>query len=418
MQFRFDFEGSSADRTFLAGLPRLPGVYFLRDDADHILYIGKAKDLRRRVGSYFAVKSGGKDGKSAAESGRRRRLLREIRSVACRRTGTELEALLLESRLIKCVRPRYNRALLHPRGGLWLSIDPEDAAPRLAAVAIPPEGSARSFGPFPGASLAVPAARILSRLFRLRTCDDRRFPLGRECVAAELGHCPAPCTGGTDDDYRRRVGQLLDFLEGNDRTIIDRITERMLQASAKLRFERAAVLREEIRVLSRIYERAWSSALIPSNHRELLLLPGFEEGWIEAHVIRGGLHAGARILDPADDHTARIEELFGEAEQRPIPDPESFGDAEKEELRILRGWIGRYRGLLLRIPWSEGVHPFAAAKTAARILSVMTGMEPPETGYVPEPGWTEGEAAEIMPPPLYFPVFEDPGFLDFSSVPS
>jgi len=223
----------------LRNLPVSPGVYIHKDEAGKIIYIGKAKNLRNRVRSYF--QSGrGHDRKT-------RELVRRIRDLEFIVTDTEVEALVLESNLIKKHKPRYNVALKDDKQYPHLKLTINEAFPRIMITRRIQRDGALYFGPFLPASLARRTIDLINRTFQLRTCDieiDGKLP--RPCLEYHIKRCLGPCVRGlcTPDEYTESVRDVRLFLEGKNKELADEYAGRMERASEEMRYELAAKYRD------------------------------------------------------------------------------------------------------------------------------------------------------------------------------
>ncbi|WP_405238810.1 excinuclease ABC subunit UvrC [Lentisalinibacter orientalis] len=231
-------------RRFLANLSHRPGVYRMLDGDGGILYVGKARDLRKRVGSYFSGKA--KDAKTMA-------LVAEIRDIEVTVTNTEAEALILEHNLIKRERPRYNVLLKDDKSYPWIHVT-DHAYPRLAFHRGARSARGRYFGPYPSAGAVRRTLGELQKLFLLRNCTDTFFAnRSRPCLQYQIRRCSAPCVGHIGEaDYARDVQNAIAFLEGRNQAVIDSLVERMEAAAEALEFERAAQFRDQIARLKRV----------------------------------------------------------------------------------------------------------------------------------------------------------------------
>jgi excinuclease ABC subunit C len=234
--------------------PTTPGVYLFQDHAGRVLYIGKANNLRARVGSYFL--------KGAAEDPRTCRMVREVFDVDYLDAESEVDALLTEARLIKDIQPKYNRELRDDKSFPYLQITTHEDFPRVEITREPRTSGAKLFGPFTSAGSLRAAMHVLQRVFQFRTCtldidaEDNRWRWFRPCLLASISQCTAPCNLRiSKEDYRRDIGRLKKFLEGNRKTLLKEMASEMQAAAAKLRFEQAARLRDEIEMLGTLNER-------------------------------------------------------------------------------------------------------------------------------------------------------------------
>jgi len=234
--------------------PHAPGVYLMKDAAGRVIYVGKAKDLRNRAGSYFL--------KAAAEDPRTARLVREIRDVDYLEAESEVDALLVEARLIKDIQPKYNQDLKDGKTFPYLEIHTRDDFPRVAFTREPRDRGTRLYGPFASASGLRGAIQVLQKIFRFRTCtldireDDERWRWFRPCLLASIQQCTAPCNLRISKEaYRKDIRRLQKFLEGNKKSLLAEMRREMEAAAADLRYEEAARLRDEIRLLETLDQR-------------------------------------------------------------------------------------------------------------------------------------------------------------------
>ena len=237
-------------RTF----PQTPGVYLMKDAAGRVIYVGKAKNLRARAGSYFL--------KAAAEDRRTADLVREIRDIDYLEAESEVDALLLESRLVKDVQPRFNSDLKDDKTFPYLQITTHEDYPRVEFTRTPKRKGVKLYGPFTSAGSLRGAIVVLQRIFKFRTCtldidaDDEQWRWFRPCLLASIDQCTAPCNLRiSKEDYRRDIERLKTFLDGGKKRLLAEMHKDMLEASGRLEFERAARLRDEIRLLETLDQR-------------------------------------------------------------------------------------------------------------------------------------------------------------------
>lgn len=229
-------------------LPTGPGVYLMKDAAGRVIYVGKAVNLRSRVASYFTA---------AARSDRRTAdLVPEIHDVDVITTESEVDALLLEARLVKDIRPRFNQELKDDKSFPYLQISTREDFPRVEFTRKPQTSGVKLYGPFTNARKLRGAIAVLQKIFRFRTCsldiseDDERWRWFRPCLLASIGQCTAPCNLRiSKEEYRRDIRRLRMFLEGHRERLLREMREEMQQAAERLEYERAARIRDEIRAL-------------------------------------------------------------------------------------------------------------------------------------------------------------------------
>jgi len=237
-------------KTFLRSLTEGPGVYRMLNAEGQVMYVGKAKNLRRRVGNYF----------TRASNRRIASMVSQIRQIEITATHTEAEALLLENNLIKEHRPRYNVLLRDDKSYPYLFLSDEEF-PRLAFHRGARRAKGRYFGPYPSASAVRETLQLLQKLFPVRQCEDSYFRnRSRPCLQYQIERCTAPCVGFvTPEAYAQDVHDTELFLEGKASDVIERWVHRMERAAARLDFEEAAHLRDQIGALRAVQERQYVS---------------------------------------------------------------------------------------------------------------------------------------------------------------
>ena len=234
----------------LKHLPDRPGVYLFRNSGGDVLYVGKAKSLRSRVRSYFHT--------SASHNIRIQVMVSLVRDVSLIITDTEAEALILEEQLIKTHLPRYNVNLKDDKSYPYCKLTLNELYPRLFLVREKHDPKAEYFGPFPSVKEARQVLRMVYRYFQLRTSkmDLNGKKTYRPCLNFQLKRCLGPCRGTVPvEDYDEAVQQVRLFMRGRHHELLEQIKSRMKDASAKLEFEKAAMLRDQARALGRIFEK-------------------------------------------------------------------------------------------------------------------------------------------------------------------
>ncbi|MDE2249684.1 MAG: excinuclease ABC subunit UvrC [Xanthomonadaceae bacterium] len=232
-------------KAFVSTLTSSPGVYRHFDAAGELLYVGKAGNLKKRVGSYFL--------KPRMEP-RIAAMVAQIASVQVTVTRTEGEALLLESQLIKSLKPRYNILLRDDKSYPYIYLSGGEDYPRLAFHRGSRNLPGRYFGPYPSTYAVRESLSLMQKLFKVRQCEDSYFRnRSRPCLQHQIGRCTAPCVQLVSvDDYRGDVRHAEMFLEGRSNAVIDELGEQMEQASKALQFERAARLRDQVAALRQL----------------------------------------------------------------------------------------------------------------------------------------------------------------------
>ena len=214
---------------FLANVTGAPGVYRMLDARGDILYVGKARNLKKRLASYF---------RKTGVPLKTRSMMTQMASIEVTSTHTEVEALLLENNLIKQYRPRYNVVLRDDKSYPYIRVVDEHEFPRLALYRGRRRESGKYFGPYPSAHSARETVNLLQKLFLLRQCNDTFFRnRSRPCLQYQIKRCSAPCVGLIEKtDYARDVNNAVLFLEGRNREVIDAMVERMEDAAGRLDF--------------------------------------------------------------------------------------------------------------------------------------------------------------------------------------
>ena len=338
-------------QSYLRTLSNDPGVYRLVDRFGRVLYVGKARNLKKRVASYFRTPE--------QLSPKTRALMSHAGSVEVTVTHSETEALLLENNLIKEHRPRYNIVLRDDKSFPYIHVTTGDAFPRLAFHRGARRGTGRYFGPFASAGATRSTLSQLQKLFRVRQCEDSYFEnRTRPCLQHQIGRCTAPCVGLIDEaTYAGDVQHAVMFLEGKGEEMIGELVRRMESASHGLEFELAARYRDQIANLKRVQARQYVSGakgnvdVVAARAREGIPV-------IELFVIRNGQSLGSRTLRPAHGADADEEELLRaflpqhylsrSGRERPVPDEILLSHAVTG-LDVLERAIGEQSGRRVRI---------------------------------------------------------------------
>ena len=230
---------------FVKGFPDRPGVYLMRDENGEIIYVGKAKSLRKRVSSYF---------RHTHASPRLNKLVETIRDISTMRTETEIEALILENRLIKLYQPFFNVDLKMIERFAYIMISAEKH-PRIIVTRVKMDDGAVYIGPYVRVSEVRALLRLVERYLPLRSCGgaEAKPQNGRPCMKYSLGRCLAPCCGlCTENEYRDRVADVALLLQGHGAELVERLRKRMDKAARELKFEEATHLRDTIRAIWRV----------------------------------------------------------------------------------------------------------------------------------------------------------------------
>jgi excinuclease ABC subunit C len=234
--------------------PTTPGVYLMKDGKGRVIYVGKAKNLRNRASHYFT--------KAAAEDMRTSDLVKLIEDIDFLPADSEVDALLLEARLVKDVQPKFNIDLKDDKTFPYLQIRIREDFPRVEFTRTPRRRGVRLYGPFTSAKTLRQAIQVLQRLFQFRTCtldinaDDPRWRWFRPCLLHSIRQCTAPCNFRvTKEDYRKQIRKLRMVMEGKKDKLIREMEQEMQDASTATQFEKAARIRDDIAALQKLGQR-------------------------------------------------------------------------------------------------------------------------------------------------------------------
>ena len=308
-------------KELLSSLTSRPGVYRMLDGEGNVIYVGKARNLKKRVSSYF---------QRSQTSPKTRAMVAQVQGVEVTVTHTENEALLLENNLIKELKPRYNILLRDDKSYPYIFLSQGEDFPRLAYHRGAKRATGRYFGPYPSAGAVRESLNLLQKLFRVRQCEDNFFRnRTRPCLQHQIKRCTAPCVElVSKDEYADDVRHTEMFLEGKSSSVIDELVGRMEAASSALNFEKAAEYRDQIASLRRVQE----SQYVSGEGGDLDVIAVISEAGlvcVQVFFVRGGRNLGNKSFfprqveesDPGEVLAAFISQYYlGEHSLHAVPD--------------------------------------------------------------------------------------------------
>jgi len=333
----------------IENLPGSPGVYLYRDSSGKTIYVGKAKSLRNRVRSYF------QEGRPLDP--KTDRLVSEVADIECIVTDSEVEALILESTLVKKNQPRYNVNLKDDKSFPYLKLTVNEPYPRIFITRRIKRDGALYFGPFLPASYARQTIKLINKYFKLRTCNleiDGSLP--RPCLDYQMKRCLGPCVAGLcgREQYGRAVEDVKLLLSGKSEELIRQLESRMNEASEQLRYEAAALYRDWIAMVRDMSER---QKMILAGQDDSDLFGYFQEGSrlaLQVFAMRGGRIVGRRefywedliSFEPSEFFSAALKQYYLQDTFTPI---EIYIPADIEDAEVLESWLSERRGRRVHI---------------------------------------------------------------------
>ena len=352
----------------VAALPAMPGVYRYFDVAGTVLYVGKARNLKRRVASYFQKDHGGT---------RIGHMIGRIARLETTVVRTEAEALLLENNLIKTLNPKFNILFRDDKSYPYLRLVTH-AFPRVAYYRGAVDRKHKYFGPYPGAWAVKETIQLIQKVFRLRTCEDTVFAnRSRPCLLYQIQRCSGPCVGLVSaPDYARDVNDAERFLLGDHETVMTELQSEMLRHAEVLEFERAAEYRNRISALSRVlHQQSMDESSLSARDKDVDILAVKLQGGracVNLAMVRGGRHLGDRAYFPThvEDATAIGAGLHAGLDE---DDDAAAPEAAEPAVQVLEAFIAQH--YLGSAPPPQWVTSHAVSKSLVEALSQQTGMK-------------------------------------------
>ncbi|OQY23202.1 MAG: excinuclease ABC subunit C [Anaerolineaceae bacterium 4572_32.1] len=338
-------------KDLLNSIPAKTGVYLMKDERGTVIYVGKAINLHSRVRSYFH--------ESAQEWPKTRRLVQRIADIEFIVTGSELEALVLESTLIKRHRPHFNVRLKDDKRYPYIKVTWQDDFPRVYFTRRMGDDGARYYGPYTSADAVRQTLELLRQIFPYLNC--KREITGRDkraCLYYHIKRCAGPCIGAiSKEDYRATIGRLCDFLEGKADEVLSDLRERMEAAAEALEFEKAARLRDQIRAVEKVIERQRVVSLTKADQDVIAFAREDGQACAQVFFIRRGRLIGREyfMLEGTEEEDSRqvmasfLKQFYDEA---PYVPPEILLPEQVAEAMVIEQWLRSRRGtkVALKVP--------------------------------------------------------------------
>jgi len=322
----------------LRGLPTSPGVYLFKDAEGNIIYVGKAANLRHRVGSYF--------GAGQKLTPKLKRMASKVDDLDYFVTTSEQEALILELNLIKRHHPRYNVRLKDDKTFPYLKIDLNEEWPRVHITRRLEEDGGRYFGPFASAKSVRQTLKLIKGIFPFRSCSKSITGTDpRPCLDYDIGHCLAPCIGVVSrGEYAEVIKQVILFLEGKQERVVRQLKSKMNQAAEASDFERAAMFRDQIQAVERVVEGQRIAATVKGEQDVIAFAQDKDQAYVQVFFIRSGkligresfLLQGTRYEQPSQIMTSFIKQFYASSPHIP---PLLLLQHPVEDMAMLQGWL-------------------------------------------------------------------------------
>ncbi len=327
----------------LKQLPTSPGVYLFEDAEGNIIYVGKAANLRHRVGSYF--------GAGQKLTPKIQRMVSKVDDLDYFVTTSEQEALILELNLIKRHHPRYNVRLKDDKTFPYLKIDFSEDWPRVHITRRLEEDGGRYFGPFASAKSVRQTLKLIKGIFPFRSCSKPITGTDpRPCLEYHIGHCLAPCIGAVSrEEYAEVIRQVILFLEGKQERVVQQLESKMNKAAKALDFERAAMLRDQIQAVDRVVEGQKIATKVKGEQDVIAFAGDKDQSYVQVFFIRSGkligresfLLQGTRSEEPSQIMTSFIKQFYHSSPHIP---PLLLLQHPVEDAAMIQNWLQGKRG--------------------------------------------------------------------------
>lgn len=390
-------------------LPTRPGCYIYQNDGGEIIYVGKAINLRNRVRSYFH---------DSPQDFKTRQLVKNIAHIDWIVVESELEALILEMNLIKKHRPRYNIKLKDDKRYPYIKVHWKDPFPKVTVTRQMTRDGSRYFGPYTSVWAVHQTLDVLRRIFPYLTCDrEITGKDARPCLFYDIKLCTGPCIGAMNqEDYRRMIDDLCNFLQGRTETIVTRLQAEMARAAEDLNFERAAAIRDQINAIDRVVERQRVISTEKLDSDVIAMARANGEACVQIFFIRGGKLIGREYFILEGTHDEADSQIVGEfikqfySEAANVP-PEVLLPNEIDEVRIIEQWLNTRTGgqkveLVVPRQGSEQELVEMATENALETLAALKAQWEADTNKQQEALGELQKAFELAAPPNKIECFD------------
>ncbi len=331
----------------LSHVPAKPGIYLFKDEKNRVLYVGKAKNLKNRLRSYFQL--------SAALDERKAAMLRSVADFEFTVTGNELEAFVFEANLIKQYRPRYNILLRDDKSYPYLKLTVNETWPRLEVVRRIQKDGAKYFGPYVPSGAMWEILSFIRNHFTIRTCSYSLEKRMRPCIQHQIKKCIAPCGGKVDrDEYMGMVNEVRLLLEGKNKGLLDMLEKKMKRLSEEMRYEEASLVRDRIRAIRQISETQKAVAPELGDIDAIGIFCEEDRAAFKILFIRNGIMIGSRhflvsnVSGETDGYLLKnfISQFYG---REIIPPPGVLCPLLPDDMPVLSSWLSEKRGSAVKI---------------------------------------------------------------------
>ncbi len=390
-------------------LPTRPGCYIYQNEGGEIIYVGKAINLRNRVRSYFH---------DSPQDFKTRQLVKNIAHIDWIVVESELEALILEMNLIKKHRPRYNIKLKDDKRYPYIKVHWKDPFPKVTVTRQMTRDGSRYFGPYTSVWAVHQTLDVLRRIFPYLTCDrEITGKDARPCLFYDIKLCTGPCIGAMNqEDYRRMIDDLCNFLQGRTETIVTRLQAEMARAAEDLNFERAAAIRDQINAIDRVVERQRVISNEKLDSDVIAMARANGEACVQIFFIRGGKLIGREYFILEGTHDEADSQIVGEfikqfySEAANVP-PEVLLPNEIDEVRIIEQWLNTRTGgqkveLVVPRQGSEQELVEMATENALETLAALKAQWEADTNKQQEALGELQKAFELAAPPNKIECFD------------